>query len=1730
MLGFCRYIKHLFCAFFLFCALSLVPDFAFAVDIEDSTVIPIVNNAGSTYFNLKKSALVVSNSDLNAPIKFYSSEIAPPTERVYSDGLPLWMPVWCWNGSAWNAPGDIQEFMYNPNNCSPYASGLIIPNANAVLNSSNGNGTITLEIIDVTGMTAAQVNFDPNGGTGSTPGPIICTDRSCILPDANAYSRPGYTLYGWKLNDYPVDSFDGVIAEPGEDVSRYVVSEHNHLRIYPVTATAVWTENCNTITLQNTATSKTTIAQLTGVPGVYNNCTNMNALARVTAPTMANAVFAGYWLGDTQCTDETGVVLHDCNSVSDTTWTASWVCDGGYHMENGVCTPISGSLQFNANGGTGTAPQSPAVCNYESCIAPENTFTPPEGHVFGGWNYYNIDTGFGYTFEPGDNIGNIVFESGNTTPTLKAQWKLIAVYCESGTYLQAGGTTTADCVTCPADAVYCPGGNYTYDAANDQGISGCEAGYTYNKDAGKTLAHQCEIQCAAGKRVANPGEGCTTPPGNWYKGIADVVKYGDVSEVGYCMEGYTISGTSALVHRTYTTCRKSIAAGQCANGAATGTRYIKVESSGIRHIASGEFMPVTAVSEISAAQSAVTSSYTILKGVAASTDGDMLTDPGNATDGIVDADFMNAAVADGYLMWQSRSTLGIGQIVIYLLYGYVYSDLKISISKDGNTWQTVFQIDELIPGAPDAGMQIVVSSNPTTCHAGYYFAGGTVSLGSAAQALCATGSYSNAGASSCIACQNGLTTKAKGQSSCNTSCTNNAGVASWNTATWKANAVTDACSINTCNAGYVLVDNACLPVHKLTLDSGRFNEVLQDEEYYFIYNHIRNEDSCVYYTDSSLTDCALTNENTFHVPATGGTSYNFAGWWTEQDGAGTQYDSDSLYASIDDDVTLYAHYTPIDGSLQFNENGGTGTAPQSPAVCNYENCIAPENTFTPPVGYKFKNWSYYHDDTGFTSFFAPGENAGVTISHAIREPVLVAQWEPIEFEISYDVASDAHATIADAPYVVKCTYGRECYAATYRDVPITFDTGYKLSHWNWDDTEVSAEQDLSTITTTDGDVINLEAVTDVKEAVITYNVLGEVKTIRCELNQPCYLGCADPTKNCGTTDLLPAGYTFTEFYVVSDDLGDVLGKEKFSSVQNIQNLLHDSYPVNVAVEVDIRYVPNVCKVTLVAQSSYEIDREYYYAYQQMSDDMCLYYFDEELTRCAIRFGSNEDDFAEVWKPGYGTEGWYTGENGTGTRYTSAEVWRTVPQKFLTLYPNFVPISGSLQFNANGGTGTAPQSPAVCNYENCIAPENTFTPPVGYKFKNWSHYNDGVGTTSFFAPGENAGVTISHAIREPILVAQWEPIVYTVTFNSNGGTGNMTNQSRKYNDDVSLTLNTFRRSGYIFVGWNASADGTGVAYADGAIENLTTTNNAIVNLYAQWSQCPDGTYVADNACVPCEKGYSCSGGIKNECAGGTYADETGLAECKACPTANNQYGALAFFIGGTWKEVELYDSIDTCGAMYYYSPEYLLPLFGDLSGLISSDYTPNSESNKKGSGIVFCEYDSNAKQYTTDCLGYALVCGGGHYSNQQFKDEQNLDAEDLLFTTNTLEEFIDSYCIPAGRGYWSPELENTDPETVSEEELIAVRKRHACPTGLTTIGYGAGADESGDCGRVLHVDGQDLYLRSTEKTDVSLHVKVDGVTYFGNMAVGDKKMSAEATKTLKVKHKGQIYSVYDDSVI
>ena len=74
--------------------------------------------------------------------------------------------------------------------------------------------------------------------------------------------------------------------------------------------------------------------------------------------------------------------------------------------------------------------------------------------------------------------------------------------------------------------------------------------------------------------------------------------------------------------------------------------------------------------------------------------------------------------------------------------------------------------------------------------------------------------------------------------------------------------------------------------------------------------------------------------------------------------------------------------------------------------------------------------------------------------------------------------------------------------------------------------------------------------------------------------------------------------------------------------------------------------------------------------------------------------------------------------------------------------------------------------------------------------------------------------------------------YSLTFDSQSGSGSMAALSGT-GVSVTLPLNSFTKAGSSFAGWNTSADGSGTAYADGAV--VAVSVDVTRALYAQWTQ-------------------------------------------------------------------------------------------------------------------------------------------------------------------------------------------------------------------------------------------------------------------------------------------------------
>jgi uncharacterized repeat protein (TIGR02543 family) len=112
----------------------------------------------------------------------------------------------------------------------------------------------------------------------------------------------------------------------------------------------------------------------------------------------------------------------------------------------------------------------------------------------------------------------------------------------------------------------------------------------------------------------------------------------------------------------------------------------------------------------------------------------------------------------------------------------------------------------------------------------------------------------------------------------------------------------------------------------------------------------------------------------------------------------------------------------------------------------------------------------------------------------------------------------------------------------------------------------------------------------------------------------------------------------------------------------------------------------------------------------------------------------------------------------------------------------------------------------------VIPANTFNVGTGRNF--------GVLTTTStpsFASVDTGNATLAGGSSS-----------YSVSYNANGGSGVMANQSAS--TATTLNANTFTRSGYTFAGWNTAANGSGTSYANSANYAFTSSTT----LYAQWT--------------------------------------------------------------------------------------------------------------------------------------------------------------------------------------------------------------------------------------------------------------------------------------------------------
>lgn len=204
------------------------------------------------------------------------------------------------------------------------------------------------------------------------------------------------------------------------------------------------------------------------------------------------------------------------------------------------------------------------------------------------------------------------------------------------------------------------------------------------------------------------------------------------------------------------------------------------------------------------------------------------------------------------------------------------------------------------------------------------------------------------------------------------------------------------------------------------------------------------------------------------------------------------------------------------------------------------------------------------------------------------------------------------------------------------------------------------------------------------------------------------------------------------------------------------------------------------------------------------------------------------DSSMLTRPGHTQLGW-----SQDSQATQAQAEVTMVEGGMTVYAVWVgnPVLTYDTNKPNTWNGQMPSTPASVSvaYNTAAADGSGWqsgdTSKIrGYRFLGW-----------YAGPQDDAGLYDWNTLLtgNVTVYAHWQRLQANVVYDANGGTGSHANTTGWQYSDVTVpsdTSKSFKRDGYVFLGWDTQADGNGTAYKDGSQVPLQDKD---IVLFAQW---------------------------------------------------------------------------------------------------------------------------------------------------------------------------------------------------------------------------------------------------------------------------------------------------------
>jgi len=444
------------------------------------------------------------------------------------------------------------------------------------------------------------------------------------------------------------------------------------------------------------------------------------------------------------------------------------------------------------------------------------------------------------------------------------------------------------------------------------------------------------------------------------------------------------------------------------------------------------------------------------------------------------------------------------------------------------------------------------------------------------------------------------------------------------------------------------------------------------------------------------------------------------------------------------------------------------------------------------------------------------------------------------------------------------------------------------------------------------------------------------------------------------------------------------------------------------------------------------------------------------------------------KSGYIFTGWSISNKGSGTRYNEENTF-LIGAESVVLYavwqsdasqtqdgggssdpagtlPGSADNSGAadsvayynLTYDGNGNTGgSVPVDSAnyVSGSSVTVRANTGSLTKIGYTFVGWNTSASGGGSS--YAPASSLVMGSSNLT----LFAQWTAeAVYTVSYNGNSsdsGSAPAAPAGYRNNQRVSVLNNTgnFKKSGYLFDGWNSATDGGGTSYGAGSEFAIA---GADVILYVKWAPAFTVTYDANGSTggdVPVDSGAYRIGAVV------TVAGNTGSLEKSGYTFAGwsvDAGGSGDSYTGGS--HFQMGSGNVTIYAKWTQNPTYRIIYNGNLSdgGTVPVD----ADSYEQGTPVPVLSKETMTRTgYTFTGWNTAQNGLGNNYAAGSTITVGTANIE--LFAVWTL---IPTYSVIYKSGYTGGPVDVVDIDVYEAGDEVIVLDNEAFSSPFTRPGY------------------------------------------------------------------------------